>query len=187
MAVDNVEIEVKIKLSSEIEYNLLKDSVNKISKFQSETFQIDEYFSPKSKDFLQEKFPFEWLSIRHRNDKSILNYKHFFPEGAEKHEYCNEYELTISDSEMMKKIFESLDIESKVIVEKKRQTYVYKDEFEIVLDEVKNLGFFIEIEAIKDFGGVELTRERLNEFVKELNINVNNIDYRGYPFQLLNK
>lgn len=187
MAVDNIEIEVKIKLSSEIEYNLLKESMNKISKFQSESFQIDEYFSPKNKDFLQEEFPFEWLSIRHRNDKSILNYKHFFPEGAEKHEYCNEYELNISDSEMMKKIFESLDIVSKVIVEKKRQTYVYKDEFEIVLDEVKNLGFFIEIEAIKDFGGVELTRERLNEFVKELKLDVKNVDYRGYPFQLLNK
>lgn len=187
MAFDNIEIEIKIKLSEIKEFNFVKEQINKIAEFKSEIQQVDEYFSPKHNDFLKEEFPYEWLSIRTRNSKSILNYKHFFPERAEKHEYCNEYELTISNSEILTQIFKSLGIISRVVVEKKRQTYLYKDEFEIVLDDVKDLGYFIEIEALKDLGGIEQTRKSLNELVLSLNLNPQNIDYRGYPFQLLNK
>ena len=63
----------------------------------------------------------------------------------------------------------------------------HKDEFEIALDKVKDLGLFIEIEAIKDFGSVEKTRRELFEFAKSLGINVKNVDKRGYPYLLMRK
>ena len=59
--------------------------------------------------------------------------------------------------------------------------------FEISLDSVKELGHFIEIEAMKDFGGVEATREKLFEFAKNLGVDTSNLDLRGYPYQLMKK
>ena len=87
---NDVEIEIKIKISKE-KYQSLKENLKKISKYDKITMQKDEYFTPESMDFTKEQYPFEWLSIRERDGKKILNYKHYYPEGAEKHEWFNEY------------------------------------------------------------------------------------------------
>ncbi|GEM_PF-3640113 len=50
---------------------------------------------------------------------------------------------------MLEKIFSALDFKKLITVDKKREVYLYKNEFEIAFDEVKNLGYFIEIEAKK--------------------------------------
>jgi adenylate cyclase class IV len=56
-----------------------------------------------------------------------------------------------------------------------------------VLDNVKELGFFIEIETIKDFDSVERAREKLFEFAQTLGIDTSNPDERGYAFLLMKK
>jgi len=58
---------------------------------------------------------------------------------------------------------------------------------EISLDIVKKLGYFIEIEAIKEFGSIEKTREKLFEFAKDLEIDLSKIEKRGYPLLLIKK
>jgi len=55
------------------------------------------------------------------------------------------------------------------------------------LDSVKELGNFIEIETIKDFGTVENVRERIFEFAKFLGVDISEPDKRGYPYLLLKK
>jgi adenylate cyclase class IV len=56
-----------------------------------------------------------------------------------------------------------------------------------VLDIVKELGYFMEIEAMKNFGSVEETRKKLFEFAKNLGINVSKPDERGYAFLMAKK
>ena len=63
---------------------------------------------------------------------------------------------------------------------------MFQDEFEIGLDTVKDLGFFIEIESIKDFGSVEKTRKKIFEFAELLGID-HSRELRGYPFLLMKK
>lgn len=72
-------------------------------------------------------------------------------------------------------------------MEKQRETYVFGSELEIALDAVDGLGYFIEIEAIKDHGSVEETRKKLFEFAAALGIDVSRADKRGYPFLLMKK
>ena len=59
--------------------------------------------------------------------------------------------------------------EKLVTVKKKRMVFVKKD-FEIALDKVDDLGYFIEIESLKDLGGVMKTRKRLIDFAKIIGI-----------------
>ena len=183
MPVDDKEIEIKISLN-EKEFLRARDETAKLAKFAGSSEQSDEYFTPSHRNFVEPRYPFEWLSIRKRAGKSILNYKHFYPENAEIATHCDEFEAEISDAEKLKKMLSSLNFRSLVTVEKEREVYL-SDDFEIAFDKVRDLGWFIEIEAVKNLGSVEETREKLFEFAKKLGINVSEADKRGYPYALM--
>ncbi len=186
MTKEDKEIEIKILLDENI-FNKIKEKLKSIAKFVKSEKQVDEYFTPPHRNFVEPKFPFEWLSIRRREDKVILNYKHYYPEDAKITTYCDEFETEIKNPEQLEKIFSTLNFKKLITVEKEREIYIYNDKFEIALDKVKHLGLFIEIEAIKDLGGVEKTREKLFEFAKNLGIDVSKTERRGYPYLLLKK
>lgn len=52
----------------------------------------------------------------------------------------------MDDSINLKKIFKVLGLEEIAYVDKIRRIYKYKDKYEISLDIVKELGYFVEIE-----------------------------------------
>lgn len=184
MAFNNKEIEIKIKLD-DLEFTKARQKLIEVGTLQNTMEQVDTYFAPKSDNYLLEKYPFKWLSIRQRSGKSILNFKHFHPERAEKHTHCDEFETEITNAENMKSILEELQIVEVVEVNKKRETFLIDDRYEIVLDTVKGLGSYLEIEAMKDLGNPEITKEQMMDFLTELGIAKFTIDYRGYPFELL--
>ena len=186
MANKGTEIEIRFLLEKE-KFLEIKEKLGKIAKFVKKTQQIDEYFTPPHKNFAEPEFPFEWLSIRKRGEKSILSYKHWYPENARLTTHCDELEVEIKSPEQMEKIFSALGFKRLVVNEKERESYIYNDEFEIALDIVKDLGYFIEIETIKNFGSVEKAREKLFEFAKSLGIDTSNPDERGYAFSLMKK
>ncbi len=71
------------------------------------------------------------------------------------------------------------------MIEKQREVFNYNDEFEIALDTVKELGCFIEIDALKHQETVEKTREKLFEFAKSLGIDIETSDNKGYPYLMM--
>lgn len=187
MAYSNLEIEIKIEVDKH-NFEIAEKKLSKISTYKGTFKQIDTYYASKEKGYLgKEKYPYKWLSVRSRNEKTIINYKNYYPEGAEKHEYCDEYETEVSNLEMIDKILHSLGTQKIAVVEKVRKIYLFKDEFEVVLDTIKDLGFFIEVEALKDQGGISKTRLKIEEFISTLSINNYRTDYRGYPFLVYNK
>ncbi len=186
MAKNNTEIEIKIPLD-ENDFFRVRAVLETISKFVKKSEQTDDYFTPAHRNFVEPEFPFEWLSIRTRDKKAILNYKHFYPENVKTFTHCDEFESEIKDVEQLKKVFSVLDFKKLITVEKQREIYIYNDEFEIALDKVKKLGHFIEIESIKDFGGIELTRKKLFEFAKKIGIDISEAGKRGYAYLLMEK
>jgi adenylate cyclase class 2 len=184
MAVDGVEVECKFFSSEEASEKILTN-VSRVGKQVSSSEQVDEYFNSPSEDYMKAKKPFKWLSLRKRSGKVILNYKHFFPETAENFTHCEEFETKVDDFEKFKGFLLEVGFKSLVVVEKSRKTFVVNEEFEIAFDNIKELGLFIEVEALKDFGGIEKTREKLFEFSKEIGINVAKVINEGYPFLLM--
>jgi len=183
------EIEIRIKLNKESFSNLRK-KLRKIAKFRQKSHQTDDYFTPFHRNFVKPKYPFEWLRIGKRGNRNLITYKHFYPEYADCHTYCDEYETEIDNGGSLKKIFSSLNFKKLITVDKKREVYNYKNEFEISLDEVKNLGYFVEIEAKKDFGGVIKTRKNIFKFAKKLRSDLSKEDKeisKGYPYLLMKK
>ena len=63
---------------------------------------------------------------------------------------------------------------------------MYKnDKYEIALDKVENLGYFIEIEVKKIELDIEEERKRIDDEAKKLNLNLDDVDQRGYPFYFI--
>ena len=179
-----MEIEIKIPIS-EVLFHELKDKLS--PSFRGNKVQVDDYYTPIHRDFVNREYPFEWLRLRRKGDKSILTYKHFYPEGVEVNTHCDEFETHVEDSLQLEKIFHVLNFKKLVTVENDRSTFVIGDEFEVALDNVKGLGYFIEVEALKNFGSINLAREKLFEFAESLGVDVSNPDKRGYPYLMLKR
>ena len=182
MANQDIEIEIKFPLHNPEEVIIfLNEHGSLVSK---DIFQRDTYYIPAHRDFLQVKFPFEFLRIRESPKGSSINYKHFYPENVEKTDYCDEFETRVENVEAVKKIFQSLDIKTAVVVEKVRTTWMLED-VEIVIDDVKELGSYIELEATTHFKNPQDGRKLLYEILEKLHAKVGEEDLRGYPFRIL--
>ena len=78
-----------------------------------------------------------------------------------------------------------MGLEEIAIVSKTRNTFFYLNKYEIALDYVEKLGFFIEIE-VKNYDHNAINEyDKLLKLAKNLNLNLNNIDKRGYPYHLI--
>ncbi len=177
----NLETEIKIKITED-EYLYLKQYLEKNADFLKETFQKDTYYEPTYRPFLKENDEVieEWLRIGLRGNKKILNYKHWYD-----NKYCDEFEVEIDDEENLSKILAVLGLHTIAVVDKKRITYLYQNKYEIALDYVEQLGYFIEIEVKKYETSTFDEYDALLKLAKRLNLNLNNIDKRGYPYHLI--
>lgn len=182
MSNKDIEIEIKLPLQNPDE---VKEFLNKNAKLVSKNiYQKDSYYVPIHRDFLAVKYPFEWLRLRKSPKGMFITYKHFFPENVKKTNYCDEFETKIDNFEAMEKMFKSLDFKDVVVVEKTRTTWIF-EEVEIVIDDVTNLGFYIELETKGSFDNPTDGKSYLFEVLEKLNARVGEEDLRGYPFRIL--
>lgn len=99
--------------------------------------------------------------------------------------YCDEYEVEIDDENHLDKIFKVLGLEKIAIVNKVRRTYFYLHKYEIAFDYVQDLGYFIEIE-VKNYDTSAIEEyDKLLQLVKKLNLNLDHVDKRGYPYHFI--
>lgn len=178
---NDIETEIKIKMT-EKEFHDIELFLEENARFLNEMKQVDKYYEPSYRKFLKEKNTFiqEWLRIGMRGNKKILNYKNWHNTM-----YCDEYEVEIDDENNLSKIFKILGLEEIAVVDKVRKTYFYLNKYEIALDYVEGLGHFIEIE-VKNYDTTALQEyDKLLKLAKDLNLNLDNIDKRGYPYHLI--
>ena len=180
----DIEIELKFPLLNFDETVIfLEENATPLKKNIS---QKDFYFIPPHRDFLSVNYPFEWLRLRESEKGFSLDYKHFYPENAEKTDYCDEFQTKMENIEAMKKILKSLDFKEVVIVDKIRSTWIFKD-VEIAIDDIKKLGRYIELEAKKHFNDPKEGKTYLYSILKELNAKVGEEELRGYPYRIIEK
>ncbi|PIV45255.1 MAG: hypothetical protein COS25_00755 [Candidatus Nealsonbacteria bacterium CG02_land_8_20_14_3_00_37_10] len=87
---------------------------------------------------------------------------------------------------MVEEIFRKIGLIPKVTVVKTRK-YFDCGSFEVTLDQLKGLGDFMEVEAKKNFGGIDKTRKACSDFLDRLNIKYKVKKDMGYPRMLYQK
>lgn len=159
------EVEVKAKVKDR---KMLKAKLESLGcKFSEELHQIDHIYFQELISF-PPPLGVGSLRVRRQDDKSFLTLK--IPQGSRQD--CIEREIEIMDGEMMIEIFELLKWKKVPVVDKKRIKTNFRD-MEIVLDEVKDLGEFIEVEKIvtdADPASRVKTQNELFTFLETLNV-----------------
>lgn len=177
----DIETEIKLKIGKD-EFENIELFMKKCAVFLNESIQIDTYYQPTYRKFLKkgDEIIDEWLRIGVRGNKKILNYKKWHDNM-----YCDEYEVEIDDENHLDKIFKVLGLEKIAIVNKVRRTYFYLHKYEIAFDYVQDLGYFIEIE-VKNYDTSAIEEyDKLLQLVKKLNLNLDHVDKRGYPYHFI--
>lgn len=184
MANQDIEIEVKFPLlNPDTVRSFLDENADKKSE---QVRQKDVYYTPIHRHFLKYQYPFEWLRLRTSDNGLFITYKHFHPENSHITDYCDEFETKVESIETMEKIFAAIDIKEVATIDKSRSTWVF-EEVEIVIDEVKELGVFMELECKGHFSDAKAGKAHLYAVLEKLGAEVGEEDLRGYPFKLLTK
>lgn len=183
----NIEVEIKVKIDS---FEKVKKNLLDAGKLVKTIKQIDEYYIPCHRDFFANKpHPVEWLRIRTNPDKVVFEYDKSINKKSDGEQECaKEYETEISQPNEFRKILEFLDFKKIMTVDKQREYWNCGD-FEVCLDNVKDLGFFIEVEAKGDFENTEKAKKGCMDFLDKLGIEnwQENHIKKGYPVLLLEK
>jgi len=181
MAYDGIEVEIKVKAPDEIA-EAIKNKL--LEGTPTQIHHVDAYFDSKTKSFLSESPIKEWLSVRNRGDKIIINHKfwHFDENGKGTH--SDESELQVNSVDDATRLLDALGFKPLITVNKHR-TEGEIDGMLVSVDEVAELGYFVEIEATSSKGSIEETRRALKELATRLDLDVTKIDGKGYPHLLL--
>ncbi len=176
-----VEIQVIIKDSEKAEKKL-----REAGSFVKTRKQIDKYFVPPQRDFFTKDPPDEYLRVRYEDGKNHLNYSflHFGEDGWLKS--TDEYETPVDKPGVIEEVFKKIGMILKVTVKKTRMYFDCGD-FEVTLDQIEDLGDFMEVEAKKDFGGVDKTRNACSDFLNNLGVEYEVKKDMGYPRMLYKK
>ncbi len=175
------EVEIKVILKNPKE---AIESLKKKAKFVKEKNQKDEYYIPEHKDFFSEHPTKEYLRIRYEKGKNHLGYHlcHFSEDRTLLK--TDEYETKVESPETISKILKKLDMIKKITVTKNRKSYKYKG-FEILVDYIKELGYFLEIEAKKIESSIEETKKECYIILEELGVEWEKALNMGYPDMIL--
>lgn len=130
----------------------------------------------------------ECLRIRKKDSKNFLAYKKDNYDSNGNWIYSDEHETEINDFEIVMKIMEQFGLKELIKIDNEKHTFV-TDKYEIVLEDVRDLGLFLEIERleVKDNEDVNEVKKEIQEFIYRLGIKVSKELNLGKPELMLKK
>lgn len=170
------EIEVKARVEN---FDALINKLEKLGcKLSKPIVQDDKVFLPNGIGVDNRKKGINALRIRKENGKIIFNLKQ---RGKVTLSHV-ERELEIGDVQIMEDIIRLLGFYEFQTLKKKRRKCHY-NEYEICLDEVDDLGTFIEIEKMSD-GDDKEVQDELFQFLESLGVKREDRAIQGYDILL---
>ena len=150
---------------------------------------IDEYYYDPKRDTLKPSKDdelYHCLRLRTKNNKHYITYKDDVYDNN-KWLYSNEYETKVESIAMIKEIFNKLGLVRFIEINNKKETYTYNN-YEIVIEEVKDLGIFMEVEyCTNEDVDVKLIKKEIQNFIDSLELNVSEELNMGKPEMYMKK
>lgn len=180
----NQELEVKLELEeSQFKELLMLLSDNDTNFF---TEQVDMYFCPQMSDF-KEYMKTKCLRIRKEKQGVSLDYKEIVESEEKYAQHLIEHSTKLSDIQQMVFILERLGFQLILEIIKERYEFVYENTYNIALDRVKNLGYFIEIEIVGNELSYNEAGKCLKKIIQKLGLSKNVVNKEGYSNMMFNK
>jgi adenylate cyclase class 2 len=183
------EIEIKIELESRM-LEHLRNWLIQNAKFMDKLEMVDYYLDNPQKSMYVKSpkgfiDPIEFWRVRQVDNVYFLCNKKRAIDQDGKTLYVEENEAVTPDGQAILQILKKRGLTNQVIIRKTREIFQIQD-FEVALDDIQDLGKFVEIELKSDDQDVEVGIEKIYELLKKIGI-VEFIQYdRGYLCMSLN-
>lgn len=181
------EIEILVEV-----YDEPQEIIEKLNKFEFKGIKetTDVYFYDPKRDNLKPNDDMqidECLRIRTKNNEHYITYKvDKFDENG-KWLYSDEYETKFADLDMLNIIINKLGLKELLTINNSKRTYV-TDKYEIVLETVKDLGYFLEVEyCTNEDVDVKEIKKEIQHFIDSLELNVSDELNMGKPEMMLRR
>jgi adenylate cyclase, class 2 len=183
MAFDGIEIEVRTSAdpatAEAIASRLLANGGARVH-------HRDTYFDNVSDSFISDDPIRTWLSVRERGQRTLINHKSFHFDNNVVATHCDEIDVPVESADAARLLLTTLGFTPLVTVEKWRTEGVVDGTYQVAVDVVRDLGAFVEVEALGALGSIRETRARLVAFLSdELGLDFSKLDEAGYPHLLL--
>ncbi|MCX6741273.1 MAG: class IV adenylate cyclase [Candidatus Parcubacteria bacterium] len=124
--------------------------------------------------------------VRKKNNKCFLTYKIDNFDKDDNWIYSDEHEMGIDDFDTALLILQHLGLKELVRVDNEKHIFT-TPEYELVLEDVKDLGLFLEVECLADIPDNQVTRAKtkIRSFINQLGIPVGKELNAGKPELML--
>ena len=180
------EIEILVEVYDDI--NNVKEKLTKFE-YIGLKHTIDEYYYDPKRDELKPDKNNQLnhcLRLRTKDNEYCITYKDDVFDN-DIWLYSNEFETKIENIDITREIFYKLGLKQFIIIDNKKETYKYND-YEIVIEDVKDLGLFMEVEyCTNEDVDVKKIKEEIQTFINSLGLNVSEELNMGKPEMYLRK
>ena len=181
------EIEILVKV-----YDSIDECRKKLEKFKSigKKEVIDIYYYDPLRNSLKPNDKNEinqCMRLRKKNNNSFVTYKIDNFDSNNVWLYSDEYETEVEDFDMIQEIIKLLGLKELLTIHNKKTLYI-ADKYEIALEEVDELGNFLEVEyCTNEDVDVELIKSKIQDFIDNLGILVSEELHMGKPEMIIKK
>lgn len=180
-----LEVECKVKLENS-QVPALREKIKKIAKFEKKGVKKDDYFAIQKHGFPKKAFRIRALN----NHFEVCFKKKIEKLWSEDVVVKQEFEFTLSGKEEVNdllSLFHDMGFKEWVKKIKQNETYKYNKnkKLSIEINQVKNLGYFMELEYLCQEPEVKKAQELIRAVLyNQLKIDPNQVDNTGYTKML---
>ncbi len=170
-----MEIELRAKVNNQ---SLLEKKLNELSGIKEKKTnerQVDIYL--KHKEDKERKMIIR-LRKNYKNNNAILTFKGSAPNNKEDIAW-EDYDTPIKNPDKLERLLINNGYVYVCLVDKVRQSFLYKD-YEINIDNIRDLGVFIEIEKKGEEENIDQIKNEILNLLIKLGIKENEIINKGY-------
>jgi len=177
-----IEVEAKVSIGDP---NKFRKLVKKLGKFKGRTKKIDDYYAlGKLKEYKKRT-----LRIRKTGNHYEVNIKNkiSYVKGVHAKREVELKSTSKGSLPAFVEIIKDLGFKRWLRKEKTTELYEIKKNFIIEINNVKGLGWFIEVEYLSDLKGIKKARDRVVKIINKLGVSEKEIIKDGYTKMMWNK
>lgn len=182
-----IEVEILVDL-----YTSISEAKQKLINYHCIDVQniIDYYYYDPLRDNLkpnENNKLIECCRIRKKNNVCYITYKEDYYDGLI-WSHSDEYEITCDDILIARKIFEKIGLKQLITIDNTKHVYQIGS-YELILEEVKDLGNFLEVEYKSDINKENISeiKESVRAFILQLGLEIGSELNSGKPELMLAK
>lgn len=174
-----IEVEAKVRMPDSSDY---RSKIKSLAKFIKKENKIDDYYTLQS----LLSYPKKSLRVRKKGNIYEINFKQRISYKNGIHAK-NEHEFTLKNISPFIALITDFGFKHWLRKEKTTELYNIEKNFNIEINNVKNLGWFLEVEYLCNKDQINNARKRVLEILKKLNVKKKDIVKEGYTKMLWDK